>query len=197
MWWCIFLQIQAEGCCLGVFGDCTQSVQAMLWRKKPTSGYGYALSILNLYQWLIQVTNKSWSDFWYILKMVTVLYMAQCFFQYICDCLCHISLVITSDNCSIFTKTWWPDIFYCENVRKRHKIYYTKGNKDGFTWICSEDVIRVWSQNSQVHFTSWLNIETCGMYYMCYSSTVSRYLSQKRNPGKNRGERNYKILILY
>lgn len=69
--WCImryvvvyfFLQIQAEGCCLGVFGDCTQSVQAVLWRKKPTSGYGYALSILNLYQWLIQVTNKSWSDF--------------------------------------------------------------------------------------------------------------------------------------
>lgn len=76
--------------------------------------------------------------------------------------------MIISDNCSIFTKTWWPDIFYCENVRKRHKIYYTKGNKDGFTWICSEDVIRVWSQNSQVHFTSWLNIETCGMYYMCY-----------------------------
>lgn len=34
----------------------------MLWRKKPTSGYGYALSILNLYQWLIQVTNKSWSE---------------------------------------------------------------------------------------------------------------------------------------
>lgn len=35
------LQIQAEGCCSSVCGDCTRSSRAMLWKEKPTSGYRY------------------------------------------------------------------------------------------------------------------------------------------------------------
>ncbi|KAM7391445.1 hypothetical protein PAMP_022134 [Pampus punctatissimus] len=33
--------IQAEGCYSSVCGDCTQSIQLMLWKERPTSGYRY------------------------------------------------------------------------------------------------------------------------------------------------------------
>lgn len=40
------LQLLADGCCSGVCGDCFRSIQAMLWKEKPTSGYGYGLDFL-------------------------------------------------------------------------------------------------------------------------------------------------------
>lgn len=48
LWTFLCLQLQAEGCCSSVCGGCTRSIQAMLWKEKPTSGYGYGLDFVSV-----------------------------------------------------------------------------------------------------------------------------------------------------
>lgn len=55
------LQIQAEGCCSSVCGDCTQSNRVMLWKEKPTSGYRY-----NFKSCAQKTYDTVSSSFWFI-----------------------------------------------------------------------------------------------------------------------------------